>query len=167
MDGRNDQQESELERAAEKRRRLSAGLVAAAAIVVSSFVVVRLAFGATDRAAPVLQPVLALMMSLALVSGFRSLDGPIGGTTGRRGVRASSDAAAGLTLWLACFAAIWAALFLSGVSSEIAGRARTSGTDSTVRPGGGVATPAAADGAAGMPTRAAAVGQGAAGKDAR
>ncbi len=167
MDCRNDQQERDFERAAEKRRRVSAGLVAAAAIIVSSFVVVHLAFGESDRVSTVLQPVLALMMSLALVSGFRSLDGPVGGTRGRRGSRGASDAAAGLTLWLACFAAIWAALFLSGVSWEIAGRARTARSDASVRPVGNIASPATPVAAASTPTRTAAVGKGAAGREVR
>lgn len=92
-------------------RRSVAGGVATVAII---WVVclLRRADGPAAGASSGRETIAALLLSLSLVTGFRSLDVPFANAAGRRN-RTISHASAAVTLWLTCFAAIWVTLFAS------------------------------------------------------
>lgn len=111
-------------------RRVAAGSVAVAATVWT----VCLLRGPDGPAAGVpsdRETIAALLLSLALVTGFRSLDGPFASGSGRR-TRRVSHASAAASLWLACFAAIWVTLFASALLKGYL-QARSVGEAASVR----------------------------------
>ncbi|MFN3674496.1 MAG: hypothetical protein ACK4TC_00855 [Sphingomonas pseudosanguinis] len=95
-------------------RRIIAAVVASAAAFGAWLMLDADAEGAGVTAPGVAGTVGALLLSLALVAGFRSLDGPLGVAAGRTG-RRPSHAGAAISLWLGCFAAIWISLFASAL----------------------------------------------------
>lgn len=102
----------------EATRRLVAGGLGVAALVLAVFLAFLRARFPGPGASVLAAPMIAASVALALVLGFRALDGGIrfSGGGGRRRRRGSRSASA-IVLWLACFAAIETA-FLVGAGLE-------------------------------------------------
>jgi hypothetical protein len=100
---------------AEAKRTSAAFNVAMVAAAISVIELIMLIFLGPFRPIVILQPLLALSLSMALTAGARALDGPIIFASRRREAPSSSSAAAAILLWLSCFGAIGIAFFVVDV----------------------------------------------------
>ena len=111
--------EAKTEAARQLRRTGFAAAIAVVATVRSGLVGRHLLSGVGPGGAAVLQPLLALLLSVAIIAGLRALDGPLNLGGKRRDAQATSSAASAVLLWLSCFGAIQAAILIVDVSARL------------------------------------------------
>lgn len=110
-----EKEERDRERLAEARRVRAAVVCAVLAALVAALLAGKLACLKGEAPSVILQPLLALALSLSLTLGARAVDGPIRLAGRRREATSASAGAAVLLLWLACFSAIQAAFLVVDV----------------------------------------------------
>lgn len=110
-----EREERRLERLAEAGRVRAAVIGAVLAAFVAALLAGKLACLKGEAPSAILQPLLALTLSLSLTLGARAVDGPIRLAGRRREAISTSAGAAVLLLWLGCFSAIQAAFLVVDV----------------------------------------------------
>ncbi len=113
-----EKEERKLERLTESHRVFAASLAACCAAVLALIVLCNLLPPEGQGRVAVLQPLLALTLSVFLILGARAVEGPIRLAGRRREVSSASAGAGALVLWLGCFCVIQAAILVADVASR-------------------------------------------------
>ena len=111
--------EQRRERLAERSRIRAAATGALVAAIFALVLLLTLACSQNLLPAAILQPMLALALSVSLTLGARAVDGPIRLAGRRREAASASAAAAVLLLWLGCFSAIQTAFLVVDVVGRL------------------------------------------------
>jgi hypothetical protein len=110
-----EKKEQRRERLVERSRVRAATIGAIVAAIFALALLLTLTCSENLLPAAILQPLLALALSVSLTLGARAVDGPIRLAGRRREAASASAAAAVLLLWLGCFSAIQAAFLVVDV----------------------------------------------------